>query len=43
VTPKPEFQNQPQLLTPKVADAPGKITDLAEQIAGLLKLTPKKG
>jgi threonine synthase len=42
VTPKPEFQNYPQLLTPKVEDAQGKITDLAEQIADLLKLTPKK-
>ncbi|MDI6854928.1 MAG: threonine synthase [Deltaproteobacteria bacterium] len=42
VTPKPEYQNQPQLLTPKTGDAQGKVADLAEQIAGLLKLTPKK-
>jgi threonine synthase len=41
VTPKVEYQNHPQLLTPKVEDAQGKITDLAEQIAGLLNLTPK--
>jgi threonine synthase len=43
VTPKPEYQNQPQLLEPKVKDPQEKITDLAEQIAGLLNLTPKQG
>ncbi len=42
VTPKPEYQNQPQLLTPKTENAQGKITDLAGQIVGLLNLTPKK-
>jgi threonine synthase len=42
VTPKAEYQNRPQLLTPKTGNAQGKITDLAEQIAGLLALTPKK-
>jgi threonine synthase len=42
VTPKPEYQNRPQLLTPNIADPQGKIADLAEQIAGLLELSPKK-
>jgi len=42
VTPKPEFQNHPQLLTPKTGDPQERIADLAGQIAGLLGLTPKK-
>jgi len=42
VTPKPEYQNRPQLLTPKTENAQGKVTDLAGQIAALLALTPKK-
>jgi hypothetical protein len=41
VTPKPEYQNRPQLLTPQTGDPAEKITDLAGQIAGLLGLTPK--
>ncbi len=41
VTPQAEYQNRPQLLTPAVQDPEGKITDLAGQIAGLLKLTPR--
>ena len=41
VTPKPEYQNRPQLLTPQTGDPADKITDLAGQIAGLLGLTPK--
>lgn len=43
ITPKPEYQNHPRLLTPKTDDPQGKIVDLAEQIAQLLELTPKKG
>jgi threonine synthase len=41
VIPKPEYQNRPQLLTPKTADPAGKIADLATQIAKLLELTPR--
>ena len=41
VTPKPEYQNRPQLLTPKTEDPEKKTQDLAEQIATLLNLTPK--
>jgi threonine synthase len=41
VTPKPEYQNRPQLLTPQTGDPVEKITDLAGQIARLLGLTPK--
>ena len=43
VTPKPEYQNKPQLLTPKTEDPNKKTQDLAGQIAALLGLTPKKG
>ena len=43
VTPKPEYQNRPQLLTPKTQDPEKKTLDLAGQIAALLKLTPKAG
>ena len=39
VIPKPEYQNRPQLLTPKTADPTDKIADLATQIAELLGLT----
>ncbi len=42
VTPKPEYQNRPQLLTPTTEDPETRVTDLAEQIATLLNLTPKK-
>ena len=42
VTPKHEYQNRPQLLTPKTEDPAGKTTDLATQIAKLLGLTPKE-
>jgi len=41
VTPKPEYQNRPQLLTPKTEDPAQKTADLAAQIAQLLGLTPK--
>jgi threonine synthase len=41
VTPKPEYQNRPQLLTPKTPDSADKVTDLATQIAKLLGLTPR--
>jgi threonine synthase len=41
VTPKPEYQNRPQLLTPKTAEPEAKTADLASQIAQLLALTPK--
>jgi threonine synthase len=41
VTPKPEYQNRPQLLTPKTGEPAEKIADLATQIAGLLGLTPR--
>ena len=41
VTPKPEYQNRPQLLTPTTADPEAKTADLAGQIARLLALTPK--
>jgi threonine synthase len=43
VTPKLEFQNHPQLLTPKTEASGEKIADLAQQIADLLGLTMKKG
>jgi len=42
VTPKPEFQNRPQLISPKTADPEKKTADFSEQIATLLKLTRKK-
>jgi threonine synthase len=42
VTPKPEYQNRPLLLTPKTEDPAKQTVDLAEQIAALLGLTPKK-
>ncbi|MBI4794897.1 MAG: threonine synthase [Deltaproteobacteria bacterium] len=42
VTPKPEYQNRPQLLTPKTEDPARKTADLATQIAALLGLTPKE-
>ncbi len=41
VTPKPEYQNRPQLLTPKTDRPEEKTADLAGQIARLLELTPK--
>ncbi len=41
VTPKPEYQNRPQLLTPQTGDPEKKTQDLASQIAALLNLTPK--
>ena len=41
VTPKPEYQNRPQLLTPKTDKPEEKTADLAGQIAALLELTPK--
>lgn len=41
VTPKPEYQNHPQLLTPETGDPAAKIADLAGQIAELLGLTPR--
>ena len=43
VTPKPEYQNRPQLLTPKTEAPEAKTADLAGQIAALLKLTPRGG
>ncbi|MFZ5450703.1 MAG: threonine synthase [Thermodesulfobacteriota bacterium] len=43
VTPEPEYQNKPQLLTPKTDEADKKTQDLAGQIATLLGLTPKGG
>jgi threonine synthase len=42
VTPKPEYRNRPQLLTPGTADPEKKTADLAAQIAQLLGLTPKR-
>lgn len=42
VTPKPEYQNRPQLITPKTTDPERKVADLAAQIAALLQLTPKR-
>jgi threonine synthase len=41
VTPKPEYQNHPRLLTPATDDPQEKTRDLARQIAHLLSLTPK--
>jgi threonine synthase len=41
VTPKPKYQNRPQLLTPKTDRPEEKTMDLAGQIAALLDLTPK--
>jgi threonine synthase len=41
VTPKPEYQNRPQLLTPQTGDPDKKTGDLASQIAVLLKLSQK--
>jgi threonine synthase len=41
VVPKPEYQNRPELLTPESGDPAAKISDLADQIARLLSLTPK--
>jgi threonine synthase len=43
VTPKSEYQNRPQLLTPQTEDPEKKTQDLAAQIAALLGLTPKGG
>jgi len=42
VTPRAEFQNRPQLISPKTGDPAGKTADLAGQIAALLGLTPKR-
>ena len=42
VTPRPEYVNRPQLLTPRPGDPAGKTADLVNQIARLLDLTPKK-
>ena len=41
VTPKPEYQNRPQFLTPRTDKPEEKTADLAGQIARLLGLTPK--
>jgi threonine synthase len=41
VTPKAEYQNRPQLLTPGTDDPAQQTADLAGQIAALLELTPK--
>jgi threonine synthase len=41
VTPKADYQNRPELLTPKTGDPDQKISDLATQIAELLGLTLK--
>ncbi len=41
ITPKPEYQNRPQLLTPQTEDPEKKTQDLAQQIAALLGLTPR--
>jgi hypothetical protein len=41
VTPKPAYQNFPQLLTPATDDPRDRTADLARQIATLLNLTPK--
>jgi len=41
VTPKPEYQNRPQLITPKTDKPEEKTGDLAGQIARLLGLTPR--
>jgi len=41
VTPKPEYQNRPQLLTPQTTDPAQHTADLAAQIARLLALTPR--
>jgi threonine synthase len=41
ITPRPEYQNRPQLLTPKTEDPARKTADLAAQIAALLELSPK--
>ena len=43
VTPNPEYQNRPRLLTPKTDTVEEKTADLAGQIAALLELTPKSG
>jgi hypothetical protein len=43
VTPKPEYQNRPQLLTPRSRKPEDLVPDLAGQIAALLDLTPKGG
>ena len=43
VAPKAEYQNRPQLLTPKTEDPAQKTADLAGQIATLLGLTPRGG
>jgi len=42
VTPRPEYQNRPQLLTPRTDRPEEKTLDLAAQIAALLGLTPKE-
>ncbi len=41
VTPRPEYQNRPRLITPQTDDPAAKTADLAAQIAELLGLTPK--
>jgi threonine synthase len=41
VTPKPEYQNRAQLLSPTTDKPEEKTADLAGQIAALLNLTPK--
>lgn len=42
VTPKPEYQNRPQLLTTGETEIEKKVADLAGRIAALLGLSPKK-
>ncbi len=42
VTPRPEYQNRPQLLVSGKTGAAAKVADLAAQIATLLDLTPKQ-
>ncbi len=41
VTPRPELQNRPQLLTTNQTEPQARLADLADQIAALLALTPK--
>jgi threonine synthase len=42
VTPNPQYQNRPQLLTTGETEAPKKVADLSGKIAALLGLTPRK-
>ena len=42
VTPKPEYQNRPQLLTPQTEDPAQKTADLAGQIAALAGIDPEE-